>query len=514
MHYKEVFKPMKPKTKSTILLTILLLFSLTALSCGLLGGGDGEEDKATQPPTAEATQTTEKDPSTGQEPTKAPAGKEAEPTKSGASGEPSGEGGIFADPQESLDSYRMRTEMTLVEGEGMLGEKMTTEIEWVRDPEAQHSTMTGASGEVMLEYITIGDETWTSMDGQTWMHTTATPDQEPALPDSFQTDLEDIMKEMEGGMKKAGKDQVDGVSCQEYDLNADFALPFPIPEDASEQMLQFMPQEIQGHVEGKICVADERGLPEVIVRSVTRQEMTLKYASGKEESMTYDEDREMYDINEPITIEPPEGKVQEVPAMPTMPADLPTPPASGEETQPPAGEPTGAIAYAELNELDSYHLEWTVTIKTGDGEMTTGYAIDWTADPLAAHLTMGMGEGIPMMEYVLIDDQVWMKAGGQWMLGGKEELDEAINQVGEVLAPESDMALAGKETANGINCNHYVKEMAAPTTARLDVWIANQPDLPPIVVRGVSLTEMSGMTMTIEANVTAINQPITIEKPQ
>lgn len=494
---------MNAKTKRYIFLVMLLIFSLTTLSCGLLGG-DEEESKATQPPSAaEATKEAEKDPSGGEE--------ESKPTKAA----PSGETGMFADPQELLDSYRMRTEMTLVEGEGLLGDKMITEIEWVRDPEAQHTTMYGASGEVMMEIIIIGNETWTSMDGETWMHTVAGPDEEEsAMPGNFQTSLEDLMKDMESGMKKAGKDKVDGVRCQEYDVDADFSIPFPAPEDASAEALQFMPQEMAGHIEGKICVADEGGLPEVIVRSVTRQEMTLEYASGKEESMTYDEDREMYDINERIDIKPPEGGVQEMPVMPTMPADMPTPPPSSEQP----GQPGESVTYAELNELDSYHLEWSVTVKTGDDGMTTSYIVDWTKDPLAAHLTVDMFGST--QEYIWLQDQVWMKAGGsEWMMGGKEEMENAINEVGNIMSVGDDMTFVGEETMNGIKCKHYANNVTIQSqTISTDVWVANQNNLPPVVIRSIMnhqiKMETGDMTTVTEGNVTAINEPVTIEKPK
>ncbi|MFZ5919156.1 MAG: hypothetical protein ACOYZ7_19655 [Chloroflexota bacterium] len=480
---------MKSKTKNYILLTILLLFSLLIVSCDSKGDGKSE-DETTQPAaTVEATKA------------------------SGASGEPSGAGGIFANPQESLDSYRMRTEMTLVEGEGMLGEKMITEIEWVRDPEAEHLTMFDESDQVMMETITIGDDTWTSMDGETWIHSVATPE-EAAMPGNFQASLEDLMQDMEGGMKKDGTEKVNDVDCIRYTVDADFALAIPAPEDAPAESLQFMPTEMAGHIEGSMWVADERNLPEVIVRSDTRQEITLKYAS-REETMVYDELRDMYDINEPISIEPPDGQVQEMPTMPTMPADLPTPPAADDQPQPPAGEPVGSITYAELNELDSYHLEWTVTVKTGDGEAASGYTVDWTRDPLATHLSMSMGAGMPPMEYIWANDTVWVKVpGGDWMLGSKEDMDNAINQVGDVLRPEDDMVLVGEETVNGVHCQHYAKQTTTMGSVRQDIWVADQDGLPPVVIRGINQTEVSGITTTIDVNVTAINEPVTIEPPQ
>ena len=79
----------------------------------------------------------------------------------------------------------------------------------------------------------------------------------------------------------------------------------PIPEDANEQMLQFMPTDMEGHISGHIWVADQAGLPQVIVRSETTQEITLKYASKDDETMVYEETQELYDINQSFSIDPP-----------------------------------------------------------------------------------------------------------------------------------------------------------------------------------------------------------------
>ena len=121
----------------------------------------------------------------------------------------------------------------------------------------------------------------------------------------MQASLEDILKDMESSMKRVGTDTVDGVDCERYTVDTGFSLPFPMPEEAPAEAQQFLPKEMEGHIEGEICVANERGFPEVIVRSETTQEITLKFASGKEETMAYDEERELYDINTPITIKAP-----------------------------------------------------------------------------------------------------------------------------------------------------------------------------------------------------------------
>lgn len=485
-----------PKTKRYIFLVVLLILCLTISSCDLLGGGKEDEREATQPPAAaKATQPSAEEPTPGGEKTEAPSG-------------PSGEAGMFADPEESLDSYRMRTKMTLKEGMGMLGEEMTTEIEWVRDPEARHTTMYGASGEVMMEIIIIGDDSWTSMDGENWMHVKQTEQEEgaPFSAEDFQTSLEDIMQDMESGMKKDGKEKVNDVNCIRYTVDADFSMPFPAPEKVPEDAAQFMPKEIEGHVEGMIWVADEKSLPPVIVRSQTTQEITLKYASDKEETMVYDEERDLYDINEPITIEPPEGQVQEVPAPPV---DMPTPP-SGELPEPPAE----AVEYASLDTLDSYRLEWSVTIKTGDMEVKSSYEMEWVKEPPACHVTMSMGEGAVLAENMWVDDTFWIKAGDTWVKGGEAEMEDALNQVGDIMTPSDDMVLMGEETVNGVRCKHYVRDESVPYSIHQEVWVANQGALPSVVVRGLDRMEMNDMVTAIEANVYDINESITIEPPQ
>ncbi|UCC62611.1 MAG: hypothetical protein JSV36_17910 [Anaerolineae bacterium] len=310
------------KTRCYVFLAVLLIFSLAVVSCKSGDGSDkGGEDQATQPPAAQAT--VERATPAEEQPTKAPSGEEEAKPPAG----PPGVTGLFANPQESLDSYRMRTRMVQKEGIGVLGAEMTTEMAWVRDPEASHTALHDSSGDVMMEVIVIGNDTWTSMDGETWMHTKSGTDKEaPFSTKDFQASLEDILQDLESSMKEVGQDTVDGVRCKRYIVDAVFSLPFPIPEEAPAEAQQFLPKEMEGHIEGEICVADERGLPEVILRSQTTQEMTLKFASDKEEKMAYEEERELYDINEPITIEPP-SEAMEMPGMPSLPGGQPSEPA-------------------------------------------------------------------------------------------------------------------------------------------------------------------------------------------
>ncbi len=475
---------MNRKTRYHILLVTLLILALTTISCSVLG--DKKEGQATRPPVGAET--------------RVPAGeKETPPTQAVPSA-----GGTFADPQESLDSYRMRARFK-GNSMGAMDDEMTTEVEWVRDPEARHTIIRDASGKVVVEQITIGKDTWTSMDGHTWMHVSQPGPEESATgPNNLA--VEDVLQGITSNMKKIGKDEVDGVNCTRYSVDTDFSIPAPIPEDASAEEAKLMPKELTGHITGEVCVADERGLPKIIIRSQTTQEVTLKFASGQERKMVYDENHELYDINEPITIEPPQGQVQEMPAIPTRPANS-TPPASDEQ----AGE---SVVYVELNELDSYRMEWTMTAGTGDNETLARYKVEWTKDPPATHLTVDMGRDMPAIEYILVNDTVWMNAGSGWIQVAEEDLKDATSQMGDVIGPDDDMQFVGRETVNGVRCRHYTKEASfQDTSSKLDVWIADQGDLPPVVVRGILRME-GGVTRVIESNVTDINTPITIKPPK
>lgn len=493
------------KTKRYIFLTVLLILALAIVSCDS-GDGGGKESgsEATQPPAAQATQSTSEGTTTGEQPTKPPAG-------------PGGKTGLFADPQESLDSYRMRTTMVLKEGEGPLGEEMITEIEWVRSPEALHMTMYGASEEVMMESIMIGDDNWLSMGDGSWIHTTTGADEEEPLLQDTQTDLEDILEGMESSMKEVGKDEVDGVRCKRYAVDTDFEIPLPLSEDIPAEAKQFMPTEMLGNVEGEVCVADESGLPEVIVRSQTTQEVTLKYASGKEETSVYEEDRELYDINEPITIEPPEGAM-EMPSMPTPPEGLPTDLPSGEVTLPTEGSGV-SVETASLTELDSYRTEVTHTVNTGDTAVTVSVTEEWVHEPYARRIFTNVGEDMPAMEYIVVGDSAWMKMGDSWLSIAPEDVEDANEQWTEISSADSEMVPLGEETVNGIHCQHYIFQLdMASQSVRHEIWVADQSGLPPIVVRAIYWTEIKTGQVTIvnegEGNVYAINEPITIEPPQ
>ena len=474
-----------------LLVTLGVILSLAA--CG--SKATPVEEAAPTPKPAGATPT----PKLKAEATPTPA---AEKTKPPAI--PSGADGVLVNPEDTLDSYRMRTTMRLLEGEGLLGEDFHTEMEWVREPLARRTVMYGLSEDMAMEIIIIGDDTWMNMGDDTWIKTESGPsDQESIAQEDLQASMEDILRDMEGGMKPAGKDTVNGVRCQRYTVDADFSMPMPVPEDASAEALQFMPTEMVGRIQGEICVADQRGLPPVIIRSQTTQEMTLKYASGNDETMVYEEERDLYDINKPITIEPPEGAM-EMPSLPT--------PSPGEQATPQAEQPGASVEVASLDDLDSYRLDWSVQMQmSAGGEMEMSYTMEWVREPPARRLVMSIGGG-PFGEYTWIGDTVWAKMGDTWIQATEEDAADAFDQLGDVMTPDSDMVLVGEETVNGVHCKHYVCDFG--DMMHKEIWVADQSDLPSVAIRGMFRMKTTQMITEAEGNVYDINTPITIETPK
>jgi len=408
---------------------------------------------------------------------------------------------LVANPEDTLDSYRMRTTMRLLEGEGVLGEKFNTEMAWVQYPPSRHTTMYGSSRDEAMEIITIGDTTWVQAGG-IWIKSEGEQGAEEAgslaAQEKFQASLEDILQDMESSMKPTGTETMNDVRCQHYTVDADFSMPFPIPEGALEEAQQLMPTEMVGRIRGEICVADQGSLPPVIVWSQTTQELTLRYASRDDETMVYEEERELYDINTPITIKPPEDAM-EMPSPPT--------PSSGEQPTPLVEQPGVSVEVASLDSLDSYRLDWSVQVQmSAGGGVKLSYTMEWVREPPSGRLVTGLGE------YVWIGDTFWVKAGDTWMQGTKEETEDAFGQLEDIMEPDSDMVLAGEETVNGVHCQHYVYDLG--DTMHKEIWVADQSDLPPVVIRGMFRMETTQMFTEAEGNVYDINTPITIESPK
>ncbi len=492
--------------KRYALLILILLLALSALGCNL--GGSSDEDETSEPaavdeaPSGEEASSDEapaaqEESSSGQEPASQEESPGDEP--------PAAVSGLFAQPDLALDSYRSRTVMRVADGgQGFMGlGSMEIEQEYVREPSASRSAIYDESSEIMVETITIGNDTYTNLGDGTWIKTTADDPMSAAVNPDFMSSMEDMLADMEGGMDPEGSEVVNGIRCKKDAVDADFDIDMPM--EANEEAAAFLPIGIAGHVTGYIWVADEGGLPEVIIRSETTQEISLKYESRDDETVVYQEERELYDINTDIVIQAPEN-VMEMPGVP----------GGGDATLP--GEQEGAVMVEteELDEvLDSYRVDWSMSmIMEEGGGFASSYQIEYVKEPRAVHLSMFLGES-PFGEYLWIDDQVWVNSGGGWILGGEEDTADAFDSMGDIFGTDEDMVLMGDEVVSGIQCQYYVSDFAAVgMSIHKEVWVANQPDLPRIVVKGLFEMETTGLKMVGEGLVYDINTPITIEAPQ
>jgi hypothetical protein len=232
-------------------------------------------------------------------------------------------GDEIALPNETLDSYRSRSTTRLLESEGdaemsmaalLFGDRVV-ETELIREPESTHLIMTMEEAGGALETIAIGDQSWINMGGG-WITIPPTADSPAASQQSGQIDVNQMLRDMQRDMRRLGKDTVNGIDCQRYAIDSAFTLPLPAV-DAEAQAI--MPTEMSGTIKGEICLADERDLPRVMVQEQSVYEVTLTYASGAQERVKFEQVSEMFDINEPFTIEPPEGATL-MPGLPAAPS--------------------------------------------------------------------------------------------------------------------------------------------------------------------------------------------------
>ena len=492
------------KDKRFFFLVPVLILAMMALACsfGDIFGGDDEAEPAEAPAVSERIEEEEGE---AEETSAAETSEEAQPAEEEEEEAPGSAGiaGEFANPEEVLDSYRMRmTYETQGEG-GLLSAFMSdSEVEWTREPNARHTTTYGEAGEIMMETIQIEDETWMDM-GTGWMKTAGDAGAAGFDTSAMETSMEDLLSDMVGGLDADGSENINGTHCKRYQVDTDFSMDMPVPEDISPEAAAFMPQSIEGHVEGTIWVADGSGLPPVIIRSETTQEITLVYAD-REEVMVYDELRELYDINEPITIEAPDDAME-----------MPSPPEGGD--MPGVGGTEGGVSVetAPLDLLDSYRLEMTNIMTMTDGmEMVTGLIQEYVREPEALHVAMTLS-GAPFGEFIQIGDQFWTLVNGQWIASTEEEMSSAMETGGDAMEPDSDMLPIGEKVINGVHCLGYTSEVAmGDTLIRKTIWVADEAGIPPIVIRGVGVMQTPTMSTYNAIDITNINEPIDIQPPQ
>jgi hypothetical protein len=519
-----------------LILVVALLFAFSAC-------GRGQDDAAETPAdvdsvAAPASAQPDAEPTANPAPTDVPA-DEAEDDATTRSPAPAVvDSDLDIADLSELDSYRARSVMTPVqdEAEGGMAAFMSMatvmETEYVREPAASRTLILDDEGNVTTEMVSVDGQTWINVAGMGWM--TSGPD-ETDMADGITPEVEALIRQIARDMDRVGQETVNDVRTVHYTVDSQFEVPFPAP--TAEELAQAeeegfpAPTAVRGTVVGDIWIAAERNLPPVIVRSVTTQQISFVFDEKPEMdemmppgmgflfgegSMTINEERDVTDINQPITIQAPEGALDMGGMMPTPPEGVTAPPAEDDASAPLESPEFGTgetVDVASLDSLDSYQAELITTITTGDMDVASTITEAWVADPPARRVVADMG-GMEM-EYVVVEAEAWMKIGGMWMPGDAAEADDLRGDLDLYTGSVDNMVFVGAETVNGVNTRFYRKtETFSGQTMVTEIWVADEADLPAVVVRARFSAEMPSMVNTNEVNVTLINQPITIEPPE
>jgi hypothetical protein len=273
-----------------VVVGVLLVLAFAVFACDMPGAGVGEGDVAevVEDVVAEVAEEVEA------------AAEEVEDVAEEVVEEPEEEAGeegaipVGAASLDELDSYRVVTRTSLQGPDGSWLPPDETEMAVVNNPPppAQHITVR-AMGNV-FETIIIGDMTWINMGDDTWMEIPVA--ESDAAPTSSPAPF-DVPEGLQSDMVLAGTETVNGVNCLHFTF--DTIITIEDMEDMMAGMMGGMPL-FDSHVVGEIWIADEPGLPAVVVRSDMMQDMDMG-----DTQMVMRVEYELSDINQPIVIEPP-----------------------------------------------------------------------------------------------------------------------------------------------------------------------------------------------------------------
>lgn len=241
------------------------------------------------------------------------------------------------------------------------------------------------------------------------------------------------------------------------------------------------------------------------------------------------------------TPEPAEPTATTAPAEPTAtatePAPTPTEPAAT-PTSEEAEAPAPSLQADALTSLNSYQASITIESPiAAEGMAEFQMDIAETRDPPARRLTIS-GPQIEM-QFVQIEEQQWVKVGGQWQeVPGGTGLESFVGEMmlvapGDISAlaadPDADYEFIGRESVNGIESRHYrvqIDSAALQETTgssnvedvEAEVWVADQSDLPAFATRFiVNFTgEFEGQTGegTLTWEIQEVNTEFTIQGPE
>jgi hypothetical protein len=241
---------------------------------------------------------------------------------------------------------------------------------------------------------------------------------------------------------------------------------------------------------------------------------------------------------------------------PAQPGGEATQPPLPEATQPPTAEPIQpptptttpqAVGVppqvAGLDSLGSYRLQITWLIQSADGSRPTEASTSEErvrGENPAMHIVavvpnLGEPGAVITAETIYIGDTAYARqTDGSWLpmqMEGWEQMGGDFWSVEEV----QDWTPTGEETVNGVHCQHQTFRLEVPPEGDRtlpirvegELWVADQPDLPPVIVRQRVRWEGEGspvpfagaaapgeiLITTMDARLSDLNAPITIEVP-
>ena len=180
---------------------------------------------------------------------------------------------------------------------------------------------------------------------------------------------------------------------------------------------------------------------------------------------------------------------------------------------------------ASLESLDSYKVHRAVwLVKDNVSEEVNITTAECVRKPLTIHVAQ-YDPKTGFQEQVAIGDTVWHKeVSGAWY---QTQTEHSMNDL--IAAAESFWGftieefksplcsdcttLVNEETANGIHCKHFSIDRDMPGL-HVEVWIADQVNLPPVLIRGLRQEKEKNMDLYTEVNLTDINKPFTIQPPE
>lgn len=296
--------------------TLVLFFGLFLMACGLLQGLSQVQEAAelyitqmpqtleSQRPTLEAafTQMAERTQASPEE-------GEAQPTASAQAG---GEAGVnlrdYLSAQEQVRSGRERLRYIVT-----VGEQSVVVMEWlhefVRETQAESWTVQ-THGQITLRLIRMQDTYWLLQEEGSWVRVTITDPNDYVRTPLFNYLSPETWTDLQ--WQRVGEETVNGIEAVRYRSPA-FALP---PSTLQEIQIPGLPP-LMGPVNIEQTVAEVWVTPEgYVVRGVIRWEGQGSLVDGNQVRVQEELMVEVFDINQPITIEAPQAAQQAKPPFP------------------------------------------------------------------------------------------------------------------------------------------------------------------------------------------------------